>query len=256
MKRLLLLLTLLVPLSAWAVTVPFLWDAPPIDLSHGAATGYKIYKGTGATCAQVGPLTTLLATVGDVRTYSDGTVAAGETVCYEAAGINAAGEGPRTARITKVASLTPLSIAIATSPVPYTTGNDTVTITGDADSLIFDRGAPAANWPAAWPTGNLSTSFTKTSTGWTFPLCISCYPAPGNYLLTVTAIKAGVASTATLPLAISGLLPPPPAAGLTVVSASPQQIVMTAATKDCSRLVTSTKGSTATVLKRTVTCVK
>jgi len=54
----------------------------------------------------------------------------------------------------------------------------------------------------------------------------------------------------------SGCPAPPPPSGLSVVSATPQQIIITATVADCSRVVTSTKGSTPTLQKRTITCVK
>lgn len=50
--------------------------------------------------------------------------------------------------------------------------------------------------------------------------------------------------------------PPPPAAGLRIDASSPDQVVITATVKDCPRVVTSTKGSTATTHKRTITCVR
>jgi hypothetical protein len=54
----------------------------------------------------------------------------------------------------------------------------------------------------------------------------------------------------------SGCPTPPPPSGLSVVSATPQQIIITATVADCSRVLTSTKGSTPILQKRTITCVK
>lgn len=51
-------------------------------------------------------------------------------------------------------------------------------------------------------------------------------------------------------------LPPAPPKGLIVASISEEQIIVVASRTDCPRLVTSTKGSTATQLVRTVTCTQ
>lgn len=60
----------------------------------------------------------------------------------------------------------------------------------------------------------------------------------------------------TLPLDIPIDLPPAPPKGLIVASISEEKIIVVASRTDCPRLVTSTKGSTATQLVRTVTCVQ
>ena len=60
-------------------------------------------------------------------------------------------------------------------------------------------------------------------------------------------------ATVTTPPPI--VIPPPPNTGLVIQSASPSQIIMTWSVRDCSKVTTSTKGSTATVQKRTMTCV-
>lgn len=60
----------------------------------------------------------------------------------------------------------------------------------------------------------------------------------------------------TIPVAVVPIPPPPPPSGLQVTSATPLQVVIVASSHDCTRLVTSTKGSTSTVFKRTVVCQK
>ena len=47
---------------------------------------------------------------------------------------------------------------------------------------------------------------------------------------------------------------PPPPTGLQITSATPDQIVITASTKDCKKVITSTAGSTSTMAKRTIQC--
>ncbi len=50
--------------------------------------------------------------------------------------------------------------------------------------------------------------------------------------------------------------PPAPPKGLTISESSPSEIVVTASVDDCPSIETSTKGSTATVLTRTVRCLQ
>jgi hypothetical protein len=50
--------------------------------------------------------------------------------------------------------------------------------------------------------------------------------------------------------------PPPVPAGLQISKQTPLEIIITASVADCPRILTSTKGSTATTLQRTVRCVQ
>lgn len=49
---------------------------------------------------------------------------------------------------------------------------------------------------------------------------------------------------------------PPVPSGLQVAKATVDEVIITASAKDCTRVTTSTKGTTGTTLKRTVTCVR
>jgi hypothetical protein len=51
-------------------------------------------------------------------------------------------------------------------------------------------------------------------------------------------------------------LPTVPVLGLAVESCNADKFVITAPTKDCARVITSTKGSTSTMHRRTLRCVK
>jgi hypothetical protein len=65
--------------------------------------------------------------------------------------------------------------------------------------------------------------------------------------------------TTVVPLPIPPpVLPPPlpPPVGLQITKQTPVDIIITASVADCPRILTSTKGSTATTLQRTVRCVQ
>src|SRR5439155_5462375 len=74
--------------TAGDATVTLTWSAPN---SNGGSpiTNYRIYRGTSSTGE------TLLATIGNVLTYSDTSVTNGVTYYYQVSAVNGAGEGPR-----------------------------------------------------------------------------------------------------------------------------------------------------------------
>lgn len=88
--------------SAWAAnqTAILTWNAGTPDATHDPATGYKVYRGTtSAACINAAALTAVLATVGNVLTYTDATVPnVTGVVCYEVSGTNASGEGAHSVR--------------------------------------------------------------------------------------------------------------------------------------------------------------
>lgn len=109
--------------------------------------------------------------------------------------------------------------------------------------------------PIAWGS---ATSATCTGSP-----CVIPGLTPGvTYEVQVVWYRAGtpnVFGAITAPLAIATLqpdLPPAPPKGLIVASMDAEKIIVVASRMDCPRLVTSTKGSTATQLVRTVTCTQ
>lgn len=64
--------------------------------------------------------------------------------------------------------------------------------------------------------------------------------------------SAGMRFTVVAPAPVD--LPPAPPTGFTILSSTATEIVIVASAADCPRVTTSTKGSTATMRKRTVTC--
>ena len=101
------LVLLLSAAVGFAATATLQWEAPVADATHGAATGFKVYKGTGSVCSQTGPLTGLMSTLGYVLAATDTTITAGQTVCYEISGTNAGGEGPHSLRVTGLVPVNP-----------------------------------------------------------------------------------------------------------------------------------------------------
>jgi hypothetical protein len=63
--------------------------AAPASSGGTPVTGYLIYRGTASGGE------TLLATVGNVSTYTDGTAVNGKTSYYQVAAVNGVGTGPR-----------------------------------------------------------------------------------------------------------------------------------------------------------------
>ena len=121
MKWILILSVLLCPVVAGAATATLTWTASVPDATHGAATGYNVYHGTGAAvCTASGVLAgPPIATLGNVVLFTDTSPGAnGATVCYEVTGTNAGGEGAHSNRATGV---------IPTNPPSAPTG---LTITG------------------------------------------------------------------------------------------------------------------------------
>lgn len=188
-------------------------------------TNHNIYRLLGA-CPTQGP-TELLATIGNVTSYVDSTVSdTAEGAAYEVTALLGRIESEtKSNRACKTFTVTPpppppppvlptASIALTgnVTTVPYS-GTTTMIVTGAADALLFDRGAPGTGWPITWPSSDptsLARFFTKTATGWTFDLCLACYPAPGTYTLSVKATNAAGSVTATLPITVGTPVPPPP----------------------------------------------
>ena len=98
---------MLIPV-AHAADAVLTWQAPTVTGTNGAATGYRVYKGTGtAPCAATTVLPTALATLGNVLTFTDPNVPQGATICFEVSATNAGGEGIHSNRITLLVPTNP-----------------------------------------------------------------------------------------------------------------------------------------------------
>lgn len=104
--------------------VTLTWTAPSTD-GGNPVSGYKVYRGT--TTGSV----TLLATVGNVTTYTDSSVSNGQTYYYTVSAVNSNGEGPQSDED----SATPVAVStVPSAPLALasTAGNGQVTLTWTA----------------------------------------------------------------------------------------------------------------------------
>lgn len=157
--------------------------------------------------------------------------------------------------VTKViAAVAKPGVGILTAGVPTTTS-----ITVLFPVVLDGLGQPAkvnvryAVSPISWGTA-ISTTCTTSP-------CVIPGLTPGTaYQAQAVWYRAGTPNVFGSISAILDLmtlpidLPPAPPKGLIVASISEEKIIVVASRTDCPRLVTSTKGSTATQLVRTVTC--
>src|SRR5947209_9010117 len=116
--------------TAGNAQVGLTWQAPG---SNGGSpiTNYKVYRGTSSNGE------TLLATIGNVLTYTDTAVTNGVTYYYQVSAVNGAGEGPRS----NEASVTPSpppppppDFSISATPASFSihigsSGTSTITLT-------------------------------------------------------------------------------------------------------------------------------
>src|SRR5205807_2047982 len=122
--------------TAGNAQVGLTWQAPG---SNGGSpiTNYKIYRGTASGGE------TLVATIGNQLSYSDGGLTNGVTYYYQVSAVNNAGEGPRSneASATPTAPATPPD---APQGLGATAGDATVTLTWSAPSS--NGGSPITNY--------------------------------------------------------------------------------------------------------------
>lgn len=99
------------------------WTAPS---SNGGSTitGYNVYRGTSAAGES------LQATIGNVFTYKDSSLANGQTYYYKISAVNSIGEGPQSSE----ASATPFTVPSAPQNFVATAGSSQVTLTWMAPS--------------------------------------------------------------------------------------------------------------------------
>ncbi len=122
--------------TAGDATVTLMWSAPS---SNGGSpiTNYKIYRGTSSNGE------TLLATIGNVLTYTDTTVTNGVTYYYQVSAVNNVGEGPRSNEVSATPSA-PATPPGAPQSLGATAGDATVTLTWSAPSS--NGGSPVTNY--------------------------------------------------------------------------------------------------------------
>lgn len=241
---------------AWAADVTLTWNAN----TESDLAGYKLYQSTisgqyGAPAATLGKVTTHTLTLPQIEV--DATYYFTLTA-YDLAG----NESGKSAEVRKLIA----GIPAPTPPLlPTPTGFKATQLADGTTQLSWDdmqlpagagyllrvhkEGTPYDPCSSMVWCGGVLMATSKTFT-----------LAPGNYDAWVHSARSesdwgtsqGLAFTVTAPVD----LPPAPPQGLTIASATAEQVVIVASATDCARVVTSTKGSTATIYKRTVSCVK
>src|SRR5207302_1470175 len=192
--------------TAGNVQVGLTWQAPA---SNGGSpiTNYKIYRGTASGGE------TLVATIGNQPSYSDGGLTNGVTYYYQVSAVNNAGEGPRSNEVsaTPTAPATPPG---APQGLSATAGDATVTLTWSAPSS--NGGSPITNYRIYRGTSSngetllatISNVLTYTDTavtnGVTYYYEVSALNSVGEGPLSNEA-SATPAATTTVPGAPQGL---------------------------------------------------
>lgn len=254
MRLLILLFLLLTATTSSAADVTLTWNAN----TESDLAGYKIYQSTIA--GQYGdPVVTLGKVTSHTLTLPTLTVDA--TYFFSLTAYDLAGnESGKSLEVNKFVSGTPLlpSLPRPTNFIATALPDGRTRLSWDDMQLpagtgyllrVHLEGTPYDPCTAMVFCGDVF--FTNSMT---FTL------APGKYDAWVHSARSGSdwgpSTGMVFTVAAPVDLPPAPPTGLQISSATAERIVIVASAQDCTRVVTSTKGSTATQQVRTVTCVK
>lgn len=250
-----LVFSLVWPSVVIPATVELAWD-PVVETPTASVQGYKLYRGN-IPCTNLGPLA-LLTDVGKVTTYIDPSVpSTWVDACYEISAYNTKGDSGRSNRAGKV--LTVASTVPGTPVLTVTTGLTSLDVTyapvpdgaGGTAKVGVRIGSPTDHWGlmVEQPCTTSPCKIIGLTPGTMYRVQAVAYRTDGTVNvfgpLSVPVDKATLTETV-----------PPAPTGLRIVSSSAQEIIVVASISDCSRVVTSTRGSTSTQLKRTMTCVR
>jgi len=192
--------------TAGNAQVGLTWQAPA---SNGGSpiTNYRIYRGTSSNGE------TLLATIGNVLTYTDTAVTNGVAYYYQVSAVNAAGEGPRSNEASATPSLPPPpppDFGISATPASLSihigsSGTSTITLTslnGFAGMIGLSASIACSGLCLVYPTASLNpTSVTLTAGGSgmsTLTVATSVLTTPGTYTITITATSGSITHTVTV----------------------------------------------------------
>src|SRR2546427_511417 len=182
------------------------WRAPASD-GGSPLTNYEIYRGVAPGSE------TLLATMGNVLTYTDTAVTNGVTYYYQVSAVNAAGEGPRSNEASATPSPPPPpppDFGISATPASLSihigsSGTSTITLTslnGFAGTIGLSTSISCSGLCLVYPTASLNpTSVTLTSGGTgvsTLTVATSVLTTPGTYTITITATSGSITHTVTV----------------------------------------------------------
>src|SRR5437773_1716299 len=187
------------------------WQAPA---SNGGSpiTNYRIYRGTSSNGE------TLLATIGNVLTYTDTSVTNGVTYYYQVSAVNGAGEGPRSNEASATPSPPPPpppDFGISATPTSLSlqigsSGTSTIALTslnGFAGTIGLSTSIACSGLCLIYPTASLNpTSVTLTSGGTgvsTLTVATSVLTTPGTYTITITATSGSITHTVTVTVQVT-----------------------------------------------------
>src|SRR5205807_407267 len=229
--------------TAGNAQVALTWQAPG---SNGGSpiTNYKIYRGTASGGE------TLIATIGNQLSYSDGGLTNGVTYYYQVSAVNAAGEGPRSneASATPTAPATPPS---APQGLGATAGDATVTLTWSAPSS--NGGSPITNYRIYRGTASGGETL-KTTIGNVLTYTDTTVTNGVTYYYQVSAVNsAGEGPRSNEASATPSPPPPPPDFG---ISATPASLSIQIGSSDTSTItLTSLNGFAGTIgLSTSIAC--
>ncbi len=223
--------------------------------------GYKVYRGL-LNCAAQGPLEPL-TDAGLVTTYTDATIPDAATeVCYRLTAYDKAGnESAPSAQATKTFAAVPPPPAMGTpvitvGTISATTVTVTVPVGGDGTGGTAKVDLRYAIAPIGWGSAPSAVcpAFPCTIPGLTPGTKYDFQAVYYRGSFDLDAVFGPVSAPVQATTLVMDTTPPAPPKGLEITSATPDTVVITAAIGDCARVVTSTKGSTSTRWKRTVTC--
>lgn len=246
------LLAALAPALVTAADLTFAWDPPS---TGPVPQGYYLHLGHA-------PQTyTITIHVGDVRQFTVTGLSDGRYYAVASA-YNSVGGSPYSNEVTATITAgttdtNTLTTARVLTVTPDATGA-TVTLEPTAQVLEYIDDTTAHAWVALpdYPRGSQSYRHVRT---WSTEHTFVCYRTHGTddvWTEQQCNTLVGVVVPPPPPAPVPPPPPPPPAAGLRIDSTSPDQVIITAPVTDCPRVVTSTKGSTSTTHKRTITCVR
>ncbi|MEM3488442.1 MAG: Ig-like domain-containing protein [Nitrososphaerota archaeon] len=175
--------------------VTLTWSPPASD-GGSTITNYKIYRRTSSTSQ------TLIATVGNVLTYTDTSVTNGVTYYYQVSAVNSVGEGSKSNEASATPTSTPppdFSLSANPNSLSFTLPSSgstpkTSTITITSINGFSSQVSLSTSWVGTTPSG-VSCSFSKNPV---------TPPANGQDSSVLTVTVSSSASTGTFTLRVTG----------------------------------------------------
>ncbi|MFN8498610.1 MAG: fibronectin type III domain-containing protein [Anaerolineae bacterium] len=172
------------------------WAAPASD-GGAAITSYKVYRGTSSNSQS------LVATLGNVLTYSDSGLTNKTTYYYKVTAVNSVGEGTATGVVSVVPGLPTVPLSFAVQP-----GNTQVTLTWAAPT--YNGGAALTNYKIYDGTTSSPTTLVATVSSSVTSYTVGALTNGKTYYFKVTAVNSVGEGPATAVLSAAPSAPAPP----------------------------------------------